>query len=599
MKESNVIIKPWRDDYLKIGLVYPNSYSAMAGLTIQTLYNMWNSHPNIICERFFLPSPEFSLTDSKQLKGHRSNKKKQSISSSLRTGDDFTHNHPGQHQPMIRSLENNMPLVSFDIIAVSLCYEMDYPNLCWILENSHIPVFRKDRINATSEMEELIDSKNYPLILVGGHVIRSNPLPIDSIFDAAFIGEIEPMNEKLIEAWFSAKDDISNTSYLMIQNDFLKSINKLRGFWIPWLRPLQDDPHISRVYVKNLDLNPHPISQIIPHFSSSESNSLPFGESLFVEVNRGCPHFCRFCMTGSQIKPFRNRSLSVLQNIIQKGLTATKVKKVVLIGSSVTDHPQFLELCNFLIDLNIEFSIPSIRIETLTLPMAKALVKGGMRTVAVAPETGSDRLRKTINKRISNLQILKGAKILLDAGIPNIKLYILYGLPHENDSDLDAIVSLAKSIAKLGYGKSGVRLSVNPFIPKSHTPYESSIELYLDAKMTRFKEKLARIYVPLKGDKQIKFETLPLEEAYLQTLFSLGDSSFVTFIYECYQHGLSIKKWYRFAKAKQNAYAGLHQDYLQKVAESSFGGHPWNFIDQNLPLRLLQREFEKSFSKDN
>lgn len=599
MKESNVIRKPWRDDFLKIALVYPNSYSAMAGLTIQTLYNMWNSYPNIICERFFLPTPEFSITNSKQLKGHRSNKKNRTPAVSLSSGGEFSHNHPGQQQPMIRSLENNMPLSSFDIIAVSICYEMDYPNLCWILENSQIPVFRDDRIEATSEGEGLNDDVTYPLILVGGHVIRSNPLPIDTIFDAAFIGEIEPMNDELINAWFTAKNNISNNTYSLIQEDFLKSVNKLRGFWIPALNPLQDDPHISRVYVKNLDLNLHPISQIIPHFAESENNPLPFGESLFVEVNRGCPHFCRFCMTGSQIKPFRNRSLTVLQDIIKSGLKATHVKKVVLIGSSVTDHPKFLELCHFLNDLNIEFSIPSIRIESLTLPMAEALVKGGMRTVAVAPETGSDNLRKTINKRIFNAQILKGAQILLDAGIPNIKLYILYGLPHETDSDLDAIVSLVKSIAKLGYGKAGVRLSVNPFIPKAHSPYESSIDLYLDAKMTLFKKKLARIYTPLKGDKQIKFETLPLEEAYLQTLFSLGDSSFVSFIYECYQHGLSMKKWYRFAKAKQNSYAALHKEYLQLLAVTPFGNRPWNFIDQNLPSHLLQREFEKSFGDTN
>ncbi len=595
MEESNVIKKPWRDDFLKIALVYPNSYSAMAGLTIQTLYHMWNAHPNIICERFFLPTSQFSLTSSQKSMHSKGSRKNLRPFSPVQSSTSFEDNHPGQLHPKIRSLENQMPLSAFDIVAASICYEMDYPNLCWILENSHIPVFRSDREEAASIEDMDGNSTTYPLLLVGGHVIRSNPLPIDTLFDLAFIGEIEPQNSTMIEAWFTAKNDDQNTTYGMIQEHFLKALHRSPGFWCPTLDPVESHPHISRVYVKNLDLTPHPISQIIPRFSAAEKNPLPFGESLFVEVNRGCPHFCRFCMTGSQIKPFRNRSLEVLQDIITKGIVASHVSKVVLIGSSVTDHPHFLELCSFITSLQVEFSIPSIRIETLTPQIAQALRKGGMRTVAVAPETGSDRLRKTLNKRISNAQILSGAQILLDAGIPNVKLYILYGLPHELDSDLDAIVTLARSIARLGYGKEGVRLSVNPFIPKAHTPYESSVDLYLDIKMRTLLAKLARIRDPLKGDKQIKFETLPVEEAYLQTLFSLGDSTFLQFVYECYQHGLSIKKWYRFAKAKHNTYATRHRDYLLKIQSADFGDRPWNFIEQKLPHSLLQREFEKSF----
>ncbi len=171
-----------------------------------------------------------------------------------------------------------------------------------------------------------------------------------------------------------------------------------------------------------------------------------------------------------------------------------------------------------MVDLNVEFSIPSIRIETITEEIASILAKSGMNTIAFAPETGTETLRLRINKRISNAKILRGAKLLLDAGIPNVKLYLLYGLPFETDDDIEAIPKLVKDIAALGFGKQGVRLSINPFIPKAHTPFESYIDNFNDPNLRILNEKLKKIYIPLKGDKQVKFETLTAEEAYIQTI---------------------------------------------------------------------------------
>jgi len=577
MHELNVIKKPWREDYLRIALVYPNVYSAMAGLTIQTLYNVWNKYPNVICERFFMPS-------KKEIKAFKS----QNLPPNYETTTG-----PARYYPPLRSIENQMPLTKFDIIAFSISYELDFPNVLWMLDNCHIPIFRNDRIIKKNNGEGDED-KNFPLIIAGGPVIRSNPLPLEPFLDVGFIGEIEPINDLMINSWFKSRDLESSLTYSDIQSQFLQSLQNIPGFWVPTLYNPNVHKEIERVHVKNLDDFPHPIKQIIPKVKPSEQYPLPFGEAFYVEINRGCPHFCRFCMTGSQLKPFRNRSLEKLKEIIHSGIKNSGVNKVVLIGSSVTDHPKFKDLCKFLVDQKIEFSIPSIRIETLTKELASLLVKGGMRTVAFAPETGTDSLRLKLNKKISNIKILNGAKLLLEAGIPNVKLYILYGLPFETEEDVDAIPKLVKQIAALGFGKQGVRLSINPFIPKAHTPFESYIDNFADANLMTLKEKLKRIHTPLKGDKQIKFETLSVEEAYIQALLALGGTEMSDLILKYYQTGSEFKKWYRMTRKE---HLGKNENiikFFQDMKANSFGQHPWNFISQKLSYKILEKEWDKT-----
>ena len=585
MHELNMIKKPWREDHLRIALVYPNIYSSMAGLTIQTLYALWNKFPNVICERFFMPS-------NKDIKRNYPGEK---ISK-------FCHfSNPARFYPAIRSMENKMPLNKFDIIAFSINYELDFPNVLWLLDNGHIPFLRNERISKNNHGENEINEEEkegeedfFPIILAGGPVIRSNPLPLEPFLDAGFIGEIEPVNDVMINSWFNSINSESLHTYSQIKRNFLKTLQNTHGFWIPQIYNYTDYGEIKRVYVKNLDDFPHPIKQIIPKVEPPEKYPLPFGESFYVEINRGCPHFCRFCMTGSQLKPFRNRSLENLKEIIISGIKNSSVNKVVLIGSSVTDHPNFREICRFLIDQKIEFSIPSIRIETLTEELASLIAKSGMRTVAFAPETGTDRLRLKINKKISNEKIVKGAQLLLEAGIPNVKLYILYGLPFETEEDIDAIPKLVKQIAALGFGKQGVRLSINPFIPKAHTPFESYIDNFSDPNLEDLKEKLKRIYKPLKGDKQIKFETLAVEEAYIQTLLSLGGTEMSDLVLKYYQTGQEFKKWYRITRRE---HLGKNENiikFFEDMKGNSFGQHPWNFISQKLSYKILEKEWFKT-----
>ncbi|MHA1521330.1 MAG: radical SAM protein [Promethearchaeota archaeon] len=570
MKEENVWRKPWRGDALKIALVYPNYYSAMAGLTVQTLYSLWNNTPQVICERFFLPETPKPLPKGKLMKP-------------------------------VTSIENKMPLSEFDIIAFTLSYELDYPHICWFLENARIPLTRKER-EILSEHEP--ESKEYyveaPIIIAGGAALRSNPLPVEKFFDAVFIGEIEPVNESFIQGWFDAATDTKNLDYKSIQAKFLHSLAIIEGFWVPALKTLSIGGEcVDRAYSHELDLVPHPIAQthpILPPRETSETfpSNLSFTDSFFIEVARGCPHFCRFCMTGAQIKPYRFRSLANLQSIIRKGKDETTFTKIALIGSSVTDHPDFLGLGRFILDQGLEFSVPSIRIDRLTLEMAQILKEGGIKTVTIAPEAGSDSLRKRINKHITNAQILEGVQILHDVGIPSLKLYLLVGLPGETEEDIVAIIELVQNICKIGFGKQAIKLSINPFIPKAHTPFEVAFGNYTDPAMPLLKQRIKRIQDAFSGHKQVKVGSLPLWEAYLQVIFALGDQTFGNLILQCYEEGMKQKGWFKLLSRAKFGFQDGILSYFADLQNKSFGNRPWNLIHQGILPSRLQQHWDKA-----
>ena len=280
--------------------------------------------------------------------------------------------------------------------------------------------------------------------------------------------------------------------------------------------------------------------------------------------------------------------MEVLKKIISEAVDQTKIHQITLIGVSVTDHPQFLDLCNYLINQQLEFSIPSVRVETVSAELADLLVKGGMKTIAVAPETGSDTLRTRLNKNVTNQQIIDGAQILIDAGIQNLKLYLMYGLPFEEEEDLQQIIELIRELGKLNTGKDSLRISLNPFIPKAHTPFEKEVQQFLDPNMILLKNKLAFIQNGVKGMRQVKFETLPLEEAYLETILALGNENLNEFLLACYKSGMNLKKWFNLSK---RTFSDVIQQYFTQIQENSFGNQPWNFIDEGYSDEFLVREY--------
>jgi len=442
MYQESSIIKDWRNIDLSFGLIYPNLYKlGMSSYSIRLLYHIINSNEKYACERIFLPD-NIRFPASK----------------------DFSSIN------QLRSVENKILPKDFDILGFSAHYENDYKNILWILDKAEIPLESKKRHGGFSR-----DSNKYPLIIGGGPAITSNPLPLSNIFDLFFIGDAEPNLNDFLGVYLEYKTQ--NNSF----KTFLDKIKNIEGLYIPIL-----NNETKRVILKDLNKSPTPMYQLL---SMRENGKKIFEENYFVEVNRGCPFQCKFCISSFHNYPFRNKSYNEIIKTIEVGLDYSDFDKISLIGSCVSSHPKFYEICEFILDAGKLFSIPSIRIEHITPKIIQLLERGGVRTITIAPETGTESLRFDLGKKITNDKILDVLSLIKASKIKNAKFYFLVGLPHETDEDIEEIVRLFQLIEKIGFRKNELRVNVNPFIPKLNTPYGNQCYFYLTENINNFRLK--------------------------------------------------------------------------------------------------------------
>jgi radical SAM superfamily enzyme YgiQ (UPF0313 family) len=448
---------------------------------------------------------------------------------------------PSGGEPIV-SLESGQPLKKFDVVAFTLQYEEDYVNVIRMLLESGIEPRAEQR------------KPEDPLVIGGGPCASENPLPLSDFFDLFFIGEIEPVVGRLI-------DSLKEASRKQIA-DFVD----LPGVYVPSL-PMR---RVKRVWVEYLDRAPHPIAQIIPLVDEKSFYMPIFGKSFALEAVRGCGRHCRFCLTGFTGQPKRERSLKKLHEIIEDGMKWTPVRKVALIGAGLSDYSRLEELCEMIVSRGFEISISSLRVESITESLAKLLVKGGQRTITFAPEAGTFRLRAAIDKRISDEAIIDAAKIALQTGFKNIKLYFIVGLPGETREDIEAIADLTRRIADQGFGLKSVRISVNPFVPKPHTPFQW--EPY--ARIEYLRECMKLIRSRLVSDRRIEIEGTDPRNAQIQALLSLGDREVGRAIEIVARSGNGLGAWRRaLAATKLNLESYVYQRKL-------LDGHlPWDVID--------------------
>jgi len=371
---------------VRIALVYPNSYAVgMSNLGFQTMYRLFNALPDVACERAFLP----------------------------------------EGGGPARTLESDRPLLEMDVVAFSVSFELDYPNIPRILRRSGIEPFAERR--------------HRPFVLAGGPTMSYNPEPLAPFLDAAVVGEADHLTGPLVDALLSGDEDAL----------------ALPGVYLPARGPLPT----ARLMVGNLDGAPVYNQVFTPHTE--------FGEMATMEVSRGCPYGCRFCVASHVYRPARWRSLDALLPLIERGLRFRS--RIGLIGASVTDHPQILELCEAILERGGEPSPASMRADALTDDLLRALARGGVRTITLAPEAGTEALRKRIGKgQLKDAALLAAAERTARAGIPNLKLYFIVGLPEETPEDVTAIATLARRLAE-----TGLRVSVgcSALVPKPGTPF--------------------------------------------------------------------------------------------------------------------------------
>jgi radical SAM superfamily enzyme YgiQ (UPF0313 family) len=440
----------------------------------------------------------------------------------------------------IQSLETSRPLSENHIVAFSLTWEEDIVNLIQMLELGSIAIEAKDR------------DENSPIVLVGGPVVSSNPEPYVDFVDAFVIGEGDLVIHDIIDA-------VKNSSSRL---DALQDLSEIPGVYVPAAEPSL----VARIIIDDLDSLVYPTSQIIPEVPEGSQFEPVFGRSFLVEVTRGCGHSCKFCLIGHICRPRRIRSLERLKEIIAHGLESSPVNKVSLIGSSLGDHDCLEDLAHWIVGQGVDLSAPSLRADSITLELLEAFVKGGQRTLTIAPEAGTTKLRKAMGKGLDDEDIDRAVRTAKDAGYKAVKLYFIIGLPDESQEDITAIARMVKQLAH----KYGIRTtaSVNPFVPKAHTRWECEVQPTVEA----LREKLKLIEAGIRGAPRVTMEGVDPRNARIQAALSVGDRSIGKVIQLAAKYG-GLGGWRRAEKESGIPFFSLAND--TRYAD---GELPWSFI---------------------
>ncbi len=528
IEEQNIIKKDWRSIKLTFALIYPNIYNVgMSCYSIHLLYHLINSRDDIACERFFIPE---KVKYPAQQNGNILKKR-------------------------IVSLENSIFLSEFDVLGFSIQFENDYRNVLWTLEAAGIPLTSNER-QKKAKNQEIV----YPLIIAGGPCATSNAMVLSNYADYFVIGDVEPSLDNLLDLMVESKEksgklNLDLARLASIDNIFIPSINS----------------ECKRSVLKNLDDSSTPILQIKSIFKDERTKkkrkNLEFGDTFLLEVNRGCPYSCKFCISCHHNAPFRNKTFKNLVETINKATQVQEIKKITFIGSSVTSHPKFKELCEHAVDKKIDFMIPSIRIDHISKDLIEVFERGNIKTITIAPETGYEKLRYSLGKQITNTQIIETIKIIRDSKIKNIKFYFLIGLPGEWEEDVDAIIELMTEISELGFDKDSLRVNINPFIPKLNTPYQIYTDYFSKENFTDLKRKLEKIQKSLIKIPAIKLKIKNIKDllnkAMIQAIFSLGDKEVSKILLDYYNMGATYGALKKAAKNSGFSF----DEYFERIKE--------------------------------
>ncbi|MFH1312866.1 MAG: radical SAM protein [Candidatus Eisenbacteria bacterium] len=439
-------------------------------------------------------------------------------------------------QGLLLGLASQAEVRSFDIAAFSVAYENDFVHIPELLEAAGIPPLASER-NAV-----------FPLVVCGGFTMSSNPLPVADFIDAAVVGEAEVVVDRLLEAAECARASAGSRA------DLLKEISEIEGVYVPSL----GQQVVRRVWTETGRIAAEPVRQEVSHF----------GQMFLVEVGRGCGRGCRFCAAGNLYRPVRMRSR---ETVLERCADHAKVG---LVGTAVGDHPDIVAIVEWLEGEGRRVGISSLRADQVTAHIAGMLAACGVRTIAIAPETGSDRLRRRIGKGITRQQIFDAVSYLSAAGIRTIKLYFMIGLPGETDEDVEAIVSLVSELRCIR-GKSKLAVAVGPFVPKPHTALQWAA--FAERKVLRGRFKILSKIRRFTG---CSLKLGSIDEAWTEAILARGDRSLSAFLLEAAVTQRSLR-----AVLKQSEVPDPHLPLdVRKPL-------PWDFIDSGVSKKRLLDEY--------
>ena len=522
---------------LNICLVYPNTYHVgMSNLGFQGVYGLLNGMPDVLCERAFLPDPE-DLED--YLKG----------------GEELF------------SLESKRPLNRFDMVAFSVSFENDYPHIPQILELAGIPPLAALR------------GPREPLLLLGGVAAFSNPEPLADFFDAVFIGEAEALLPPFLQ------EVRKNLSSAVGRRDFLEKIASVPGVYVPSLYEISYQPGqpVGQITGRKPAVSgaPVPVKKQVSmdFFGMRHAISTPdteFSNMRLIELMRGCPWSCSFCLAGQVYNPPRRRPPEDIKKEISEALSAGR--RVGLIGPSVSDYPGLPELLRI---EGVDFSITSLRAGEKSIGLLPYL--RGHKSLSIAAEAGTPRLRRLINKKITGKEILETSRAILEAGM-NLRVYFIAGLPTERDEDVDALIDLVGKI-RSSQASGKITLTVSTFVPKPFTCFQ----WHPMENPEVVKKRLGRIKKELNAMKGVSvFHDVP-KYALMQGVFAMGDRRLSSVLLAMAREKIDYKTALRGEGLSEEFYI-----FRQKGAGEIL---PWDFIDDGVSKEALRARYEKAISE--
>jgi radical SAM family uncharacterized protein/radical SAM-linked protein len=564
--ERNRVVKEWDAVAVRLLLAFPDEYGiGMSHQGTRILYHMANSRPDTLAERAFAPWPD--------------------MAAAMRAAG-----------VPLYGLESLHPATDFDVVGITLQTELNFVNVPYLLDLAGIPRFAQER------------GDTHPLI-VGGGPCMANPEPVADFFDAFAIGDGEVLLPALVEAVEAARRDRRS------RREMLRALARVPGMYVPqfyrWT-PSSDPAHggtfevldgaallpVQRVFVERLDPADVPVTPLVPAVEVVQ-------DRLGMEVVRGCTQGCRFCQAGYWYRPVREHDPATVLKTMAAHVDATGYEEVGLLSLSTADYSQIeplaYHLAENLASRRVGVSLPSLRAESFSVAVADAVSRVRKSGFTFAPETGSDRLRRVINKTFTNADMVAAAEVAFARGWNLIKVYAMIGLPTETDEDLEELARLAEGILEAGRNvgnrKASVKVSVGPFVPKAWTPFqwEPFVRVpELQRRIALLRDRFRRIR-PAAGRAKLTWNEP--EESQLEALLSRGDRRLGRVIARAHDLGAVFDGWGEWARldAWRQAFAEGGIDVANELGPRDLTAIlPWDVLDAGVRKGFLKAERRRS-----